>query len=145
MSETAQELRGNASKNGQETVKTGKRATRKSAETINATPEQQISVELQIVSAQNALQKEMLTAAQSNAEVLATQQLALTRNLTAFNVVTKAASIFEGDQGVTEVTTAFFSGMPLSGYQVGDAIANLESSQPLLLQAIAPKQLTSAA
>lgn len=145
MSETAQELRGNASKNGQDTVKTGKKSVRNKAETIPATPDQQTSVGTQLVSAQNALQQGLLKTAQSTSDVLAGQTLALMQDLTAFKVATQAASIFEGENSVAEVTTAFLHSISQSGYQVGDAIANLESSQPLLLQAIAPKQLTSAA
>lgn len=124
---------------------TGKRSTRKSADTVNATPDQQTSVEMQVVNAQNAVQQGLLKIAQANSDVLAGQTLMLTQNLTAMKVVTQMASIFEGENNVAEVTTAFLLGTPQSGFHIADAVNNLESSQPLLLQAIAPKQLTAAA
>jgi vacuolar-type H+-ATPase subunit I/STV1 len=120
------------------------RKSRNTPETIPATPDQQISVELQVINAQNATQQGIIKTAQATSDVLASQTLALTQNLTAMKVVTQMASIFEGDNNVTEVATAFLFGTPQSGYQIADAIANLGSSQPLLLQAIAPKQLTAA-
>lgn len=121
------------------------RTQRNKAETVNATPDQQISVEMQVINAQKAAQQGLLKNAQANAKVLADQSLKLTRNLTAFEIIKGTASIFEGEEGVTEVTTAFLFGTSESGYQIADAIANLEGSQPLLLQVIAPKQLTAAA
>lgn len=121
-----------------------KKVTRKSAETVAATPDQQISVELQVINAQNALQQGVLKTAQANSDVLAGQTIALTQNLTAMKVVTQMASIFEGDNNVAEVTTAFLFGTAQSGFHIADAISNLETSQPLLLQALQPKQLTAA-
>ncbi len=123
----------------------GKKAVRKSAETIDATEDQQISVELQVINAQNALQQGLLKTAQANSDVLAGQTLQLTQNLTSLKVLTQMASIFEGENNVADVTTAFLLGTPQSGYQIADAIANLETAQPLLYQAIQPKQLTAAA
>jgi hypothetical protein len=145
MSEATQELRGNASKNNQETPQASKKSSRKKAETVAATPDQEVSVGVQLVNAQKEAQQGLLRNAQANAKVLAEQSLKLTRNLTALEIIKGTASIFEGEEGVTEVTTAFLFGTSESGYQIADAIANLESSQPLLLQAIAPKQLTAAA
>jgi hypothetical protein len=144
MPEAVQEVRGNASKNGQDTSQTGKTSRRKKAETVTATPEQELSIGSQIVNAQKEAQQGLLRNAQANAKVLAEQSLKLTRNLTALEIIKGTASIFEGEEGVTEVTTAFLFGTSESGFQIADAIANLESSQPLLLQAIAPKQLTAA-
>jgi hypothetical protein len=132
-------------KEAAKSTNTNKKNTRKSAETVAATPDQEISVGLQVINAQNAVQQGLLKTAQANSDVLANQTLALTQNLTSLKVVTGMASIFEGDNNVAEVTTAFLFGTPQSGFHIADAIANLESSQPLLLQAIAPKQLTQAA
>lgn len=127
------------------TTTRSQRTSRKKAETVNATPDQQTSVEMQVVNAQNAVQQGLLKIAQANSDVLAGQTLKLTQNLTAMKVVTQMASIFEGENNVCEVTTAFLLGTPQSGFHIADAVNNLESSQPLLLQAIAPKQLTAAA
>lgn len=131
-------------KEAAKTPNTSKKTTRKNAETIPATPDQQTSAELQVIDAQNAVQQGIIRTAQVNSDLLAGQTLALTQNLYSMKVVTNMASIFEGENNVTEVTTAFLLGTPQSGFHIADAVNNLESSQPLLLQAIAPKQLTAA-
>jgi hypothetical protein len=126
------------------TTTRSQRTSRKKPETVNATPDQQIPVELQVINAQNAVQQGVIRTAQANSDLLAGQTLALTQNLYSMKVVTQMASIFEGENNVAEVTTAFLLGTPQSGFHIADAVNNLESSQPLLLQAIAPKQLTAA-
>lgn len=120
------------------------RNARKKPETVEPTEPQQESIELQVANAQNATQQGLLKNAQANAKVLAEQSLKLTKNLTAFEIIKGTASIFEGEESVTEVTTAFLFGTSESGFQIADAVNNLKTAQPLLLQAIAPKQLTAA-
>ena len=139
------ELRGSATKNNQGSATKNGRNGRKSAETVDATPDQQNAMQIQLTNAQNALQQGLLNTAQATSDVLAGQSLALIQDLTAFKIATQAATIFEGENNVAEVTTAFLHSISQSGYLPSDAIANLKSSQPLLLQAIAPKQLTQAA
>ena len=120
------------------------RTSRKKAETINATPDQQNSVEMRVLNAQNAVQQGLLKTAQANSDVLAEMTLNLTKEQTAFKVATQMAQIFEGDNNVSEVSAAFLYSISQSGFHIADAIANLKTSQPLLLQAIAPKQLAAA-
>lgn len=117
-------------------TRAGKKAVRQVAETIDSTPDQQISVELQVINAQNALQQGLLKTAQANSDVLANQTIQLTKDLTEFKVALKLAQIFEGENNVADVTTAFLLGTAQSGYQIADAIAKLEVAPPLLYQAI---------
>jgi hypothetical protein len=113
---------------------------RKKAETVEATPDQESSFEIQLQQAQAATQQGLMAVAQSNSDVLSSQIIQLTQNLTSLKVVKGVASIFEGDSNVTEVTTAFLFGTPMSGFQIGHAIAKLKPTQPLLLQTIGMTQ-----
>ena len=133
---------------------------RKDAEVAEPTDEQEQTIESQLLEARKATQQGILSVAQANSKVISTQVLDLTQNLTSFEIIKGMAARLEGgEHGVAEVTTSFLYGTAQSGYQVKDAIAKLEvappllyqtigtttETQPLLSEAIAPMQLTSAA
>jgi len=107
-----------------------------STEVAQPTDKQEETIESQLIKARNANQMGILSIANKNSDVLASQAIQLTKNLTAYKVATQMAQIFEGDGNIADVTTSFLSGIAQSGYQIKDAIANLEVAPPLLYQAI---------
>jgi len=112
-------------------------APRKSAEVVEPTDEQEQTIESQLLESQKATQEGILAVARANSKAISTQVLDLTQNLASFEIIKGMAKRLEGgEHGVTEVTTAFLYGTARSGYQVKDAIANLEVAPPLLYQAI---------
>jgi len=109
---------------------------RKSAEVAEPTEDQEQTLEAQLSEAQKATQQGLLSIAQANSDVLSVQVLDTMENLLSFKIIKGMAARLEGQHSVTEVTTSFLHGTSQSGYQLKDAIANLEVSPPLLYQAI---------